>query len=307
MKKKHIYLYMKLLDLLYESLTDTVYHYTGIENLVQILKKDEIYLSFNLTDDKYNNRNRGKYFYLSLTRSKSLDDIFDFAGYAKIVFDGRKLNHNFKSIPYNFFRGNYKSSEQEDRIISDKSSIFDICKFIKEIHVLDKEYVYFGFDKDVNQAVFYANKRNIPIYVYQNYENFKFQKNPIHDLSYLKIMTSDSKLEIDREFINLSAFIAYNNKNGYYDILNYINEHPEYNLSKEEFVKVLEKNSINVYKPNSIYLNNELDKIKNTLSYKLTHKPTIRFLVKLLVNDMKKFNTSNLKNYIIYKNYNTNK
>lgn len=89
--------------LLDEALSPEAYHLTNLSNILNILKTNHLNLSSGLGSraDQYGD----KFFYLSISRTKSLR-----IGYKAgqkvigvIIFDGNKLNHNFKSLPVDYW------------------------------------------------------------------------------------------------------------------------------------------------------------------------------------------------------------
>lgn len=293
------------MNLLNESLTDIVYHFTSSDNLIKILKNNSIQFSTALGSDR-DLKNRGKFNYLSVTRSKMSG--FNF-GNAKIVFDGRKLNQKYKSIPLDYwsFKKNLfremtkkdflyflKMLEQEDRIISNDLEILNVSKYIREIHL-------FALSKDAAAiAIYYAKLRKIPIYVYDNESNYKLQRNPIKSLEKFENPNFEAYKKQNEEkpdFIDydLAAFISYNNEDAYHKIKFYLVDDDK----KEEFDNSI-KNIINqYYKEYTPTSYQGLDKIKNSVDdMRLNMTKSNKFLMNLLINDMKKHKTKNLKEYL---------
>jgi len=299
---------MKLLDLLIESLTDIVYHFTYTSNLSEILKRDAIRFSVSLGSDA-DLRNRGKFNFLSVTRSKM-------SGYkkgnVKIVFDGRKLNQKYKSIPIDYWEyskneedwlnkqqyiQSLKSLEQEDRILSDDTEIPNVSKYIKEIHIWDR------LEKYTAISVYYAKQRNIPVYIYDNEKDFYKQTNPIQNLNYLDNPEFEDKEKSYQDIrfnYDLAAFIAFNSEENYNKIVNYLNDENEI----EKFEKILKERTINYFKKKSLYIDELLISVKSDIHYMRTYKSeSDDFLLNLLIKDMKKKKTKNLKDYLTIKQY----
>jgi tetratricopeptide (TPR) repeat protein len=289
---------MKLLDLLYESLTDTVYHFTITDKLIKILQNDAMNFSTAL-GSKEDLKNRGKYNFLSFTRSK-MSGFSD--GNVKIVFDGRKLNQKYKSIPFDFYQEEkndkqiyfsyinaLNSLEQEDRIISNDLEIPNVSKYIKEIHIFDEAAIY---KPNYLGWIFYkTQEKNIPLYIYYNKKNFLKQIKPLDWLTFKQ--NPDYKVnQYDNDVFNyeLAAFVAYNNEDAYQKIIDYL----KYPDLYDKFI-----NSIN-YKKKFTYHNSEflvqIMIIINDMRKKMTKSD--KFLMKLLIKDMSKYKTKNLEEYL---------
>lgn len=288
---------MKLLDLLYESLTDTVYHFTITDKLIKILQNDAMNFSTALGSEE-DLRNRGKYNFLSFTRSK-MSGFKD--GDVKIVFDGRKLNQKYKSIPFDFFQNKkndkhkwvsyvdaLNSLEQEDRIISNDLEIPNVSKYIKEIHIFDEAAEY---NPNYLEWIFYkTQEKNIPLYIYNKKNNFLKQIKPLNWLTFKQ--NPDYKVnQYDNDVFNyeLAAFIAYNNQDAYQKIIDYL----KYPDLYDKFI-----NSIN-YKKKFTYHNSEflvqIMIIINDMRKKMSKSD--KFLMNLLIKDMSKYKTKNLEEY----------
>lgn len=140
-----------------EALTDKVYHYTDIAKLLKIVSENRFYLApaFNSADDNHDVRQ----YYMSTTRNKAAVEGFAYSKAqrgltARIEFDGRTLNSNFKGKPYDYWgssmgkRSYYKNNEwnkdkqhhttveAEDRLMSYEPVIDNISKYIVRIDVL---------------------------------------------------------------------------------------------------------------------------------------------------------------------------
>lgn len=149
---------------------DEYYHFTNLENILNILKDDFLAGSREVCDGDYS-----KPMFISLTRSKNSG-----TGYphgmidgkvVRIVLDGRKLTSRYKISPYDYF-GNRKGKgtkttvmytsweypsqfnldndyirrtpdvEAEDRLFlrPGVDGVKGICSYIKEIQVSDRDF-----------------------------------------------------------------------------------------------------------------------------------------------------------------------
>jgi hypothetical protein len=223
-------------SLLKEGITDEVYHFTSLENLIRILKSNSLNLSFMDNDinqtwnrkDSNIHKTLNKYMYfLSLSRTKSIDK-----GYAQVLtlqrntpviarikLDGRKLSYNNRIIPfdYNYFINsnaykNLKNFEYEDRLVSDKSSIKNINDYILEIDI----FMYYNYDFQKDSFLFlkeYQNTTNIPIKVFNKVKNNSLNesksllKEEYTEEEVLEELSDKHKLDIN----SLNKFLIENN------------------------------------------------------------------------------------------------
>lgn len=172
---------MKIKDILNETLTDIVFHTTNIKSAISILKNGRFNLSSTFEYSKEKELT-GKMFYLSVARTKTNDyrmEGFSDGYIVTFVLNGRWFNQRNKSKAVDYFEkdreeyrkyGKEMASETEDRIISDKGFI-DFKgkenKAIREIHVF-----YYDDNRDEIRLILEAKKKNIPIYFYDNKQNY---------------------------------------------------------------------------------------------------------------------------------------
>ena len=202
-----------------ENLTDIVYHY--IKNpsfLTSILINDEFRLNFSVVNSSdVHDRGNKKLWYFSTTRS--LTGIYHRNNYYQILLelDGRLLSHNYKSIPFNYYKSDktLDMEESEDRIISDKSVIKNATKYIKAIHIsnpdIDKYNI--GTWKNIKKLI---EEKNIPLYLYENEDsniarkdlitkNFKKAKRKF-DLSMYDDFNDNDSDETEFDINNLAEY-----------------------------------------------------------------------------------------------------
>lgn len=180
---------------LFESVSDIVFHSTRIPNLISILKTNQFVLSTSMgTQSDKDLDQPGYHFYMSLSNVKESGYDKGMSLDVKLVLDGRKLNHNYKSKPVEYwgstFHGAAKEKaehyvkqhgtlsrsqireitrydENESRLYNTKSTIPNAKQYIKEIHIL--------FDdaprkSDVEKMVELAG--DIPLFGYADKETF---------------------------------------------------------------------------------------------------------------------------------------
>jgi hypothetical protein len=181
---------MKIINLINEMISGDVYHYTSINAVFDILKKNTINLSSSLGTpaDKFGN----KPFFLSFSRTGSFKLGYGQKGdpniRVRIVFDGNKLNNNFKSMPVDFWqmksidRPTSQKFEYEDRLLSDKPTIPNALDYIKRIELVikDKER-YSKFLIAFKKVLMLGNELNVPVLIYDNEKDATNKTNPINN------------------------------------------------------------------------------------------------------------------------------
>jgi hypothetical protein len=180
---------IKLIDLLEAKQVGTLYHWTNLESLIDILKSNK--LKANITDDYYdvdfraqNNPSFKAKPHVSFTRIKDKkaygnDHIWAFP--CALEIDGNKLSNNYKIVSYSMMSnpkikaGQYINPEDDDtetyqaefeeRVYSD---ITNLNRYIVGI-VIDKYMLKSALELgDISEDMFnslkeYLKKNNIPI------------------------------------------------------------------------------------------------------------------------------------------------
>jgi hypothetical protein len=271
---------LKLHDILLEALTDVVYHFTHPKNLYKILENNEFFLSTALFDTDDVKVNKGRYSYMSLSRTRNNPN---FLMDAKIVLDGRKLNQKYKSIPVDYFKNGPKGFEQEDRIISDEINIPNFSKYILSIHINASR----GDVPNLNEMIQICNDRNIPIYVYNSVKNFLNQRNPIDPST---INDSIVMFNLDDEFnFEIASLISIDNPSAYEKVIDYLTDFKDIKFQ-------------NIYKrmsngdPKYTMSSNRI--LVNFMNMQRTPNDDNRLIMKILIPDMKKYKVKDLKDYI---------
>jgi len=146
--------------ILSEGISDIVYHFTSLKSCLNILKKNEIYLTMSSnSSDAYDNK---RLFYLSTQRSRSKE--LGYAGHmgscVRIQIDGQKIMNNLTGKPIDYWgvnmgkqsyynpnndstygkgltrsRQTHHNFEMEDRIVSYEPSIPDFSKYILRLDI----------------------------------------------------------------------------------------------------------------------------------------------------------------------------
>jgi hypothetical protein len=315
----YLYLYvnniMNIKKLLIESIkeslnegaSDILYHFTSDYNLLNILKTNKFELTLALGRDSDLNLNKGKFYYLSTTRSKSTGYKM---GTARIKLNGRKLNANNKVLPVDYwqysknpndwdskqsYRQALLSAEQEDRLISDKPFIDEASKFIISVDVVFDE-------KIISDIIYYTEKYDIPLFVYKNKEDFLLGKSPINhyayrDKNYEENSDKSNNYEPLYTLYDIASLIAFNDDENYNKIINILNNQEEIN----KFNDRLKNNTYNYFKLSS-YDYGAKRVIKNWF-HNIRGKREYQNIFNILTSDMRKKGVSTLEDYLKVKQW----
>ena len=103
--------------LMKEALSSKVYHFTSIKSAFNILKTNEMFCQSSLATsaDDYSDKYK---FYVSFTRVKSPKEGFGYNSYkrksfARIEFDGDKLNNNFNGRPVDYWNNDSLTNKRK--------------------------------------------------------------------------------------------------------------------------------------------------------------------------------------------------
>jgi len=306
-----------------ESVSDEVYHFTRPDQMLEILKTNKINLSptFGISADSSLNHN--KLYSLSLTTSKNTT-----IGYkgtktpeyiCRIQFSGRELNYNFKSKHVDYWQSSrdpktYKDlsldmishkDEMEERILSDRDNISPASRYIISIDLIDtykepQRLIIFSQIKEL------AKSLNIPCYFYNDAKSFNFsiKQNVIelpttnepdesrnydksnYDAIRLFALASYGNPEIENKIISgLSSFKVDSN-----DLKQRIDK--EINDFKYEYFRHLDD-----YRLRDL----EVGIQANVSNNRATTNELTRFALRMLGYDMKKNNCNSLMAYFKFK------
>lgn len=293
-------------NILSEGASDVLYHYIPTAYILDMLQRNKINTVASIGIDSDYVLNRKKFYYLSTTRSRS-------SGYkksnAKIVLDGRKLKQKYKIIPVDYWnwpksdKGDIsyyisamKSLEQEDRIILDKPSIPNAKDYILGIHI----YVEDKIHNISKQIIDICERENIPIFIYDNKQNFYNQIKPIDYANYeyedVDLSTGEDSARLKSPFLNIGFYIAFNDDNLYKEILKYLDDESRI----EQFDNFFENTKRKTFEEipyESKLLKNEVQKIQSDSS------DDSRFILDLLRKDMRKKKVINIEDYLRLKIY----
>jgi hypothetical protein len=171
---------MKITDILLESLSRLVYHYTNLPNAAKIMASGNFELSSTLGARSEENLSpKGYPYFLSTTRTLT-GGYHEYvgSGSAMFVLDGNWFNDHYKSKPVDYWgnrdplQSHHKSHEAEDRVFSKAPTI--PIGGVSAVHILIK-----SDNKNENmgawaRTVFInAKKRGITAYLYDNENDWR--------------------------------------------------------------------------------------------------------------------------------------
>jgi hypothetical protein len=281
-----------------------VYHYTN--RILKILSDNKINLSSNLGSDKDQFGN--KYFFLSLSRTPGVNIGYGRFHNSRLVLDGNKLNQNFKSIPVDYWgnksgdnRGSDIDFEYEDRIISDKSVIDNITKYIIRIEIVAET----PKTKKNYEILQLAKQNNIPIFFYLNKNDLQRQRNNVNNevenisVPYEKENKTTWENNYKIELSKILSIVLYEdgiieNENLLKDKLNKITQ--LYNLPELSLWNITENMRIILY----FNKNEFIYSLKNNLRdyFKNGKGDNFREWIKILINEMKKFKVTSIEDLV---------
>jgi len=317
-------------NILTEGLSNILYHFTYIPQLQKILKVNKFATSSNLGSNADQLKDKGKYFLFSTQRTKCMSGYGSHHGNVAIVLDGRKLNYNFKGFATDYWnwskkRSDYsnvenynyalQSGENEDRIVTNKPYIDNANQYIIEIHILiNPDQVK---KESLAEIILLCKNFNINIFFYLDDNSFKLQNklkavDPNSFNLESKEVSAYSEKEGERDLYYAKGFfrtiapviIAGNDNDGYNKERELIEELLKSMLEKggelDQHENIMQDINEKVKRLSSSWgwSNDEYRSIQAGIdNHRGDPNPYFRKLLKMLINDMKKWGVSNLKEY----------
>jgi len=162
-----------------EGASDILYHKTGIDAALDILKSGEFKLTSSIGSDvEASMAIKGMPYFLSTTRTK-VGDYHRYVGdsAAMFVLDGRKIGNNFKVEPVDYWdrmwlHNRERTRESEDRIYSKTNTMS--TEYVTELHVLLQSQR--DNRSEVARQLLIASKtRGIKTYLYNDEKAWRLQ------------------------------------------------------------------------------------------------------------------------------------
>lgn len=127
---------MKLIE---RKQVGTLYHFTYLDNLVNIVKTNELRSG---SKEPYKQKHTN---YISFTRSRNFENEIGFEAECRLVIDGDKLSDKYHIEPFNYYSGNQnfgtyspKDFEKEERVwLANTDKINNISAYINRIDIIE--------------------------------------------------------------------------------------------------------------------------------------------------------------------------
>ena len=179
-------------DVILEGFSPVLFHGTTYDGAHNILKTDTFKLTSAMHSGSDHKLNKGKFFYLSLSRVKWGGYMRSANIWVNMEIDGRALSGKYKGISVDYWGPEYRgkalqggdnsmflrNNENEERLISNKQFVTDATKYIKGLHIyIDREPSEFLKDwvDKLRQIAIFAHRKLIPIYFYTDEDAYKLQ------------------------------------------------------------------------------------------------------------------------------------
>ena len=261
--------------LMKEALSSKVYHFTSIKSAFNILKTNEMFCQSSLATsaDDYSDKYK---FYVSFTRVKSPKEGFGYNSYkrksfARIEFDGDKLNNNFNGRPVDYWNNDSLTNKR---------------KYMKDV-TNQKAYKYVPYDgndnvdaKDMNGVYKYDfkyPKEDSPMYASFDGKIYKKEQIIPDDIQHHVFNEIEDRIQTNKPIIeNINKYITrvdilIDRNSGSKDEIVYAR-----NLSFSKFVFVYDnmkdfimqsENTVNKEIQNDESIENKIDLYKNVLRW----------------------------------------
>ena len=193
--------------LIKEALSSKVYHFTSIKSAFNILKTNEMFCQSSLATsaDDYSDKYK---FYVSFTRVKSPKEGFGYNSYkrksfARIEFDGDKLNNNFNGRPVDYWNNDSLTNKR---------------KYMKDV-TNQKAYRYVPYDgndnvdaKDMNGVYKYDFKyprEDSPLYASFDGKIYKKEQIIPDDIQHHVFNEIEDRIQTNKPIIeNINKYIT---------------------------------------------------------------------------------------------------
>lgn len=209
---------------LFEAVSQQVFHYTSIHNAYRILAQRRFKLSPAGGTDSEVAHQRGKLYFLSTARSPAADYTVQSAYYYGVVFNlnGNWLNQRHKGAAVDYWErmwasGQGRTSEQEDRVLSDKPYIEfpkNTTALISAVHILvrpgerDFQDRYAG---TLRGLIFEAKRQGIPVFVYETVNDWLVQdtRKSVLTTEYIQSLTGQRPKPYSSRYASRDDFEKY--------------------------------------------------------------------------------------------------
>jgi hypothetical protein len=162
--------------LLLEGASPLLYHYTALDNAVNIVDSGKMLLTYSLQGRPDRRNDKDKPFYMSFSRTRHGFKRESPFSAVLLEFDGKALNNKYEIRPFDYWGyswemqkdSGFSADEQEDRLFSYNPEI-PLWKYLRAIHV------FFRLEDKISPSEQMAgfikhkcNENDIPCYVYND-------------------------------------------------------------------------------------------------------------------------------------------
>jgi len=315
---------LKLKNILLEGMSSVLFHFTNIPNLVNILKENKFHTTAAFASDNEQPIQQGYLFYVSTTRIRSTGYNMARMMNACIVLDGNKLKAKYKGVPVDYWQqisyygktkkynqrdyiNALKQLEQEDRILLNSPTIENALSYIKEIDLLlytEDEFNY----KSIKDIIEICNENKIPLFIYNRKDYFRYNvKSRAINISkaisngntdYIYIDPNNYSVFLDNydtELIGILAMLSIDSPSNYNKIKNFFKDYGSFLDSIDRKKEVVDYDYKHMP---SVSMKHSYELLRSYIFDISNHpSPVARFVLKMLVDDLRKFKATSFKQY----------
>jgi len=218
---------IKFINLLKEGgvISPLLYHVTNVNRVLSILKNNQFMLTPTIGTDS-DERHQKKFYFLSTSRIKYGGYVrsLNKRGLVNLELDGKKLGNKYKSINVDYWGGSFRDTaweqgnyqkflrynENEERIVSDDPYIKPATKFLNSIHVNVENVENYrdNTKRKLAELESEAKNKNIPIYFYDDFDDFKIQNTKEADKSIFTKLDYEEKAKTKKWSLNTDRLEA---------------------------------------------------------------------------------------------------
>lgn len=186
MSRKRIRIDESRFNMLFERVSDKLWHFTQPSSVLDILRNNRVGCSF--AQNRSDGFSAKHPYYICMSRTRTVyDNSWGRSKVARIQFDGYELNKYYSGRPINYYgmsKGDVQSRgsfEYEDRIFSDKPYIENADRFITRIDILyDDGYGdQSKYAKMFKEILNLSRETGIPVYFYGDKMDYSRQTDNI--------------------------------------------------------------------------------------------------------------------------------
>lgn len=248
---------MKITDIINESLSKTVFHYTTAAHKILTSGQFQLSSAVGHIEEKY--APKGYPYFLSTTRTRHGGFHENIGSYAALfVLDGDWFNSRYVSKPIDYWenrdptKDHHRKHEAEDRVFSKEPTI-PINGVVAVHFYVDPKWAYDWHKAAVRQAIIAAKKRGIKTYLYTDptaWRNFDTRKQG--DISMLTGQMSPGRTSTRRSWLQpWIELIKAKSKNQLSKAADRLRYDLQYTYNKKDAISGLSTDMSNVRKPDS--------------------------------------------------------